>query len=214
MSAPLLLNAFTNREAWLTECARLLARDVFAPANYDVPKNVRFACSWPSRAALAPKQRRIGEAWSDECAADGHFGIMISQSVDDPSTVMSILAHELVHVTVGLKCGHRGPFRKCALAIGLEGKMTATVAGKAFKRITAPLLEELGPYPHGAIGPVYREGDEPTSTLPKPQKGRMRKGQCDECGLILRLAKAWFEGRRLTCPDLDCAGHERLLMIS
>ncbi len=207
-------NVIANREAWLTECARFLARDIFAPADYTVPTNVRFACSWPSRGGLAPIRRVIGQAWSDECAADGRFGIMISQSVDDPMTVASILAHELVHVTVGLKCGHRGPFRTCALAIGLEGKMTATVAGKAFKRAVAPILERLGPYPHGAIDRAYREDDEPTSTLPKPQKSRMHKVVCEECGLTFRLAKKWIDGNELSCPDLNCGGHDYPLQIT
>lgn len=206
-------NVISNREAYLTELARMLARDVFAPVGYTVPTNVRFACSWPSRGGIAPIRRVIGQAWSDECAADGHFGIMISQSVDDPMTVASILAHELVHVTVGLECGHRGAFRTCALAIGLEGKMTATVAGKAFKRAVAPILERLGPYPHGALGPVYRKDSEPTSTLPMPQKGRMRRAQCEECGLIFRLAKQWIEGKSLGCPDMNCGGHEYQLHI-
>lgn len=214
MTAPVLPNARENREAWLSSAARLMARGVFAPAGWSVPSNVRFSCSWPSRAALARKCRRIGEAWSSEAAADGYFGIMISQSVDDPATVVSILAHELVHVTVGLACGHKGAFKRCAQSIGLEGPMTSTVAGEAFKRAVAPVLEELGPYPHGAIGPVYREDDTRMSTRPKPQKGRLLKARCEKCDLTLRLTRTWIQNRTLGCPDLNCPGHSRSLTIS
>lgn len=214
MSGPAVQNVQPNREAWLSECAKHLASHVFAPAGYIVPKNVRIACSWPSRGGTAKSRRVIGQAWSDQCAADGHFGIMISQSVDDPMTVASILAHELVHVTVGLKCGHRGAFRRCALAIGLEGPMTSTVAGKTFKRVFGLVLEALGPYPHGAIGPAYREGsDGPDSTLPKPQKARLIKAVCGECGLTLRITRKWVQDRELSCPDMDCGGHTKPLTI-
>jgi hypothetical protein len=61
--------------------------------------------------------------------------------------VAGILAHELIHASVGVEHGHKGPLRKMANALGLEGKMTATTEGEAFKRLLAPILEAVGPLP-------------------------------------------------------------------
>jgi hypothetical protein len=63
-----------------------------------------------------------------------YFEIMISPVLDDPMRVAGVLAHELVHATVGTQHGHKGPFAKLAKKIGLEGKMTATTEGEAFKQ--------------------------------------------------------------------------------
>ena len=211
-------NVIVNRELWLTAAIWGLAECGFLPAGYTVPRNVRVSCSFPSRGGLARKQRVLGQAWDSSCSRDGYFEIFINPTIDDPDQVLEILAHELVHVVVGIEHGHRGPFRKCALAIGLEGKMRSTVGGAAFKRSLAPILEQLGPFPHGAIDP-HRQlpanpNDDPKDTGKKPQKNRMRKAVCEECGLILRLTKHWIEGRRLSCPDMNCGGHEYPLRIS
>jgi hypothetical protein len=39
-----------------------------------------------------------------------------------------------------------------AVAIGLEGKMTATRAGAKLQTDLAKLADEIGPLPHGALG--------------------------------------------------------------
>lgn len=94
--------------------------------------------------AFAAKHRRIGECWSGTASKDGHVGVMISPVLDDPMRVAGVLAHELVHATG--RHGHRGPFAKLARPIGLEGKMTATSEGEAFKQAVAPILEAACPY--------------------------------------------------------------------
>jgi hypothetical protein len=65
--------------------------------------------------------------------------------------VLATLVHELVHASVGTECGHKGPFRTLALALGLAGKMTATVAGPELLALLGALALELGPYPHARI---------------------------------------------------------------
>ena len=208
-------NTIVNRELWATCALSALAERVFAPAGYAVPKNIRVSCSWPTRGGMARKRTVVGQAFDSSCSSDGFFEIFISPRIDEPEEVLPILAHEMVHISVGIEHGHRGPFRECALAIGLKGPMRSTVAGPAFKRSIAPILEALGPYPHGAIFPLSKQiGGPPKTTGKKPQKGRLQKAVCDECGLTLRVAATWIKGRRLTCPDRDCAGRERLLIVS
>jgi hypothetical protein len=77
---------------------------------------------------------------------DDHHEIIISPVLADPVRIAGVLTHELIHAAVGVKCGHKGPFRALALGIGLEGKMTATTEGEAFKRLAQPILDGLGPY--------------------------------------------------------------------
>ena len=74
-----------------------------------------------------------------------------------------------------------------ARALGLEGKLTATVAGEAFVEAVGPLLEEVGPFPHAALdwaGP--RSG-------PKKQVARLLKVACAACGLTVRQTRTWIE---------------------
>lgn len=210
-----------NREAWLTRSMGLLSEHAFTPANYTVPANIRVSTSWTSRGG--GRGRPIGQCWDASVSRDGHFEIFISPVIDDPVRALDILAHEMCHAVVGIPAGHGPKFRKCAEAIGLEGRMTATVAGEAFKRLAESIVANLGPYPHGALlvdrAPAVPKQRNPRapSTAPKgkrvssgppAQTARLRKAQCPECGFIFRTANKWIAGRTLTCPDKDCAGHD------
>ena len=216
-------NVPLNREDWLTQAIAELDRRAFRPAGYTVPANIRTSCSWPSHGGSGGV---LGQCWDPSVSRDGVFEIYITPRLDDPAVVLPILAHEVVHAVVGLKCGHRGPFRTCALAIGLEGRMTSTVAGEAFKRLIDPIVEALGRYPHGALDPSARrnrpeqDGEpgkpdtgDPVTSGPKRQKGRMRKATCTHCLLTLRVTAKWLRGRALGCPDMACPGHDDLMHI-
>lgn len=214
MTAPSSSNMYPNRESWLEALVARLDAAVFRPAGYQVPRKLRIACGFPSKGGLAPKKRVLGQAWDPQASADGHHEILISPNVDAPEEVARIVTHELVHTAVGVQCGHRGDFRRCALAIGLQPPMTQTPAGEAFKRAIAPILEELGPYPHARLGSEFNASRDPVqSSAPKPDRNRQMKAQCDDCGLVMRLTRKWITGKRLCCPDMDCPGHQRRLSI-
>lgn len=212
-------NRFINRELWLTAAMAGLNTYVFKPAGYVVPENTRISCSWPSRGGMARKKIVLSQSWDALCSTDGSFEIFISPRIDDPEKLLAILAENLIAVVVGIKHGRRKPFKDCALAIGLEGPMRTPVAGETFKRSVAPILEALGPYPHGAVNPLDGiardpsgnpiDNGDPLTTGDKPQKGRLIKLQCPKCDLTLRLARKWIDGKRLSCPNMDCPGHEK-----
>lgn len=67
--------------------------------------------------------------------------------------MLDILLHELIHAAVGTEEGHRGEFKRVALALGLQGKMTATIAepGTELHGKLSRIARELGPYPHKAL---------------------------------------------------------------
>jgi len=197
-------NAFTDRETWLKAFIEKIRR--LFPVEHAVPENIRITCGLPSRRAFA-KHQVIGECWSHTMSRDGFFEIMISPVIDDPMRVSGITAHELTHATVGLKYGHRGPFAKVARALGLEGPLTATTEGEAFKRKIAPILDALGPYPHAALlnprsgGPSRGDpGDIPSSGAPK-QGTRLLKCHCTNCGYVVRVTRKWIDDvGRPHCP--------------
>ena len=172
-----------TREAWLNQVGAGLAAGPFAAAGAEVPTNWRAAIGFPS---TGRKGKRIGECWASAASADGHFEILIRPDVDQPMELAAILAHELIHATVGLAAKHGPKFRRVAVAIGLEGKMTATTHGLAFRAALAPILDAAGPVPHAALG-------FGASSAPPKQSTRMIKCQCAECGYVVRTARSWID---------------------
>lgn len=183
-----------SREHWLGELVSAL-RPAFAEAGFPLPKRIRVACGWPSRSALAGRNRRIGEAWSERCSADGTHETFLSPVLADPVEVGAVLVHELVHHAVGVEHGHKGPFRRCALAMGLEGSMRATTAGPALRERLHALAERIGPYPHAAL----QGGDGR-----KKQTTRMLKVVCDACGCLARMTRQWID--TAGPPTCGCGG--------
>jgi hypothetical protein len=179
------------REAWLHHAAELMA-PMFAATGSPLPEKIRISCGFPSARATSEKGKYIGMCYPPSMSADGTVEIMISPVLAEPLGVLATLAHELVHGAVGTECGHKGPFRRVAQAIGLVGPMRATVAGDQFKAAMKPVLEVLGPYPHAVLNASTR----------KKQSTRLLKAECmsmddaDEnegkhCGYTVRITKVW-----------------------
>ncbi len=182
--------AFETRESWLLQCIEKLRPD-FIEVGSTIPDKVRASCGWPSKSGLAQKKRRIGEAWSASCSGDETFEVFISPVLKDGRLVLATLVHELVHCAVGVEKGHKGPFKKIALAIGLEGKMTETTAGEALLKRIDVIIAEVGTYPHAELK---------SSNAPKKQGTRMLLVKCPDCGYQVRTTKKWLEVGVPTCP--------------
>jgi hypothetical protein len=180
-----------TREQWLEAAVRLMA-PLFKEKDYTVPE-VRVSCSFPSVRALAAKKRRGGECWGKEITGDGVPQIFISPLIKDSVDVAAILVHEVVHAVVGSAAKHGGKFRKCALAVGLEGKMTETHAGDELTEMAGEWAKELGEYPHPGLKP----GSRPE----KKQTTRMVKCECKKCGYAVRTSRKWLdEAGAVLCP--------------
>jgi hypothetical protein len=193
----------SSREAWLNAFIAA-ARPVFAARGYEIPAKVRASIGFTS---VGLRGKRIGECWSDQASADATFEIFIVPGMDDAERVADILTHELIHAAVGLKAGHGPKFGACARAMGLEGKLTATVAGDSWRAWARPILKRLGALPHAKLTGA--------TSGPKKQTTRMLKAECDECGFTVRGSRAWLceatddgdvRAKVLRCPDLACAG--------
>ncbi len=168
---------YATREEWLGAAA-LAVRPLFdAQGAADYPR-FRVSCGWPKGGRKA-----IGQAWHPKSSGDATSELFISPEMEDPVRILDILIHELIHAVVGTEAGHKGPFRKLAKAIGLEGKMTATVAGPALTVELYYLLGALGPYPHAELSKL---------SVVK-QTTRMLKLTCGGCGFICRTTQKWLD---------------------
>jgi hypothetical protein len=189
-------NSCEHREAWLHGLISAM-RPIFAEHGVEIPANIRVSCGFPSQRSLnGVRNQRIGECWADTDSKDGSFEIFISPTLADAMRVAGATAHELIHATVGLTAGHKGPFKRLALAIGLAGKMSETQEGEAFKRALEPILEGLGPYPHAELDARKRarlNGGPPLTSGPKTQGTRLLKAMCPLCNYTVRVTKKWVD---------------------
>jgi hypothetical protein len=190
--APARPNAYQHREAWL----HALMGELLGPfkrLGHPIPERVRIGVGFPSVRGIASKNQRIGECWSNERSGDDHHEIIVSPLIADSMRVAGILAHELIHAAVGVEHGHKGPFRVMAKGLGLEGKMTATMEGDAFKRFAQPILDAIGPYPHAELHAMTNGR--------KKQVARLIKCECPECGYVARVARQWLDDQGAPhCP--------------
>lgn len=207
----------TTREEWLHRAIRIL-RPRYEAVSMPLPEKLHVSVGFAS------KMQRIGECWARRMSADGVNHIFISPELHKASEVLGTLVHELIHAADDCANGHKGPFKKAALALGLTGKMTATVAGKELAAELDKLAAEIGPYPHGVLytrgvpvvapkpesekgeGETETETEEegPSSSAPKKQTARMLKVACSaecECeGYTIRTTQKWIEIGLPRCP--------------
>lgn len=183
-----------TREEWLGRMVEAF-RPAFAGLGHPLPERIRVSCGWPSKSALSSKSRRIGEAWSHRCSGDGAHETFLSPVLADPIDVGAVLVHELVHHAVGVQHGHKGPFKRCALAIGLEGPMRATNASQVLRERLHAIAQDLGAYPHAVL-----QGSDGR----KKQTTRMLKVACADCGCIVRMTRQWLD--TVGAPTCACGG--------
>lgn len=179
---------YATREQWLLAAAEAL-KPLFLGCNFKIP-TVRVATGFPSKGALSPTRRRIGECWAKEASADGLCQIWISPLLIDPvgkdkMGVLPTLAHELLHAVLGDDAGHGPQFVKACRKLGLDGKATATHAGEMLAERLEQMAVDLGPFPHEKLNWMGK--------IPKKQTTRMIKCECAECGYVARTSTKWIE---------------------
>ncbi len=181
-----------TRERWLTQLAYHMSAK-FTSIGAPLPQ-FRVSIGFTSRGRC---KRALAECWTNLASADGHHEIFISPTQAESERVADILAHELAHAAVGIPHGHNAVYGRVARALGLEGPLTATIGGNAFKDWVAPILAEIGPLPHAELRIPTNRDSEPAdpriiSTAPPKQGTRLLKAQCDQCGYTCRITKKWI----------------------
>jgi hypothetical protein len=189
------------RQQWLESCVAAL-RGKFKKAGFTVPEAVRVSIGFP-KGGGGKGRKTIGQCWGLEASGDKHSEIFISPELGDGVQVFDVVAHELAHATVGVKHGHKKPFKLCAEAVGLTGKMTATVATPEFKTWAKEQIERIGKFPHAKLNVIGR----------KKQSTRLLKCICPDCEYTARVTRKWIEAAgspicpadkvSMACDDVD-----------
>ncbi len=169
-----------TREAWLERAALILSENIFAPAGYHVPK-VRISIGFTG----SKKTNVLGACWSPEASDDKLAQIFITPTTSDSLSVTATLVHELVHAVVGNDKGHGPVFKRCALKVGLEGKMRATKASQKLEERLNVFLEMLGPIPHSKLNMAMNPK--------KKQTTRLLKAVCPSTEYTVRITKKWVD---------------------
>lgn len=181
------------RIEWL-ERAYSMLRDALLP---EAPGEVTISFGFPSKNARRGKNQRLGEYAPilKDCKAGPGIVSLNPAIFDNPSRVLDVLLHEMIHATRP-DDGHRGQFGKLARRVGLVGKLTATTAGPELQVSLDTMLDQLPPMPTGY-------GD--INAGRKKQSTRMLKYECPGCGQIVRAATDCLN---ITCED--CGVHYEL----
>ncbi len=172
-----------TREAWLTRAVERLRDDLFPPEQK--PPRVWVSVGFPK--GHRGRGRAIGQCWDGSLSGDGAPHIFVHPALVDPVAVLAVLAHELVHATVGVEAKHRGPFPELCKRIGLVRPWTATTPGEETLIALEAISRGLGPFEHSALTP-------PTVTR---EKSRQRVWKC-ACGIPVRAAN---DALKLRCED-------------
>ena len=167
-----------TREQYFAAALPLLQRHVFTPAGLTLPANVRIGVGTLSN-RKAGARHTLGVCFPVAASSDSTIEITMSPEIENACVLLSTICHELIHAIDGNKNGHKGPFRRMALAIGLTGKMTETVAGEDLNATLETIVKELGPYPHAKLDTSIR----------KKQGTRMIKVECTSCGWSFRTSQ-------------------------
>ncbi|MBN2711873.1 MAG: SprT-like domain-containing protein [Planctomycetes bacterium] len=169
-----------NREDWLNNGLDIF-RDAFREMKTKLPDEIRVSCGWPKG-----RSKAIGQVFAKTASQDGHFEIFVSPEIADAARALDILLHEICHIAAGIENGHLAPFKRFAMATGLTGKMTATVASdELLEAFNTGVIPNLGEYPHAQLTGAC--------TGKKKQTTRMIKLECPTCGMVIRTTKTWIE---------------------
>lgn len=177
-----------DRESWLTEAAQFILDDIIAPHCVLPSTDFRISIGFPS----GKPSRVMAQCWKHEASADGVNEIFVSPTVSDSVEILAALAHELIHYADNCVSGHQHHFARVARAIGLDGKLTATVASPALSQRLDQYVAILGTIPHAKL--------DASLSGAKKQGTRMLKVACSDCGFSFRTTQRHIDCMQFT----DC----------
>jgi len=140
-----------------------------------------------------------GETWAPAHSSDTHWEIVVSSTLADPVAVFGALLHEALHTAVN-DTKHTKAWTAAAEALGLapvgpaSDTWARTSESASFATIWRPIIESLGPYPHGAL----------LAGMSKPkQSTRMLKCVCPSCNWTFRATPKHIAKGLPTCACGD-----------
>ena len=149
----------------------------------DIRDKLKASCSVMVGMRKSKKFNAIGQHLPTEWNKNANHELLISPVLEDEITVVGVLIHEMVHAIQRHLYGndvkpHGKEFRAIALAVGLEGKMTATTESPELAEKIKKWVSEIGKYPHNKVNFDGRT----------KQTTRLLKLECQHCGFICRAS--------------------------
>lgn len=179
-----------TREQWLNLALAAIRERMAATCELALPADVRVSVGFPGGGSA---RKRIGECWPRARSASAVNEIFISPVLVDTGKLLEVLVHEAIHAADDCASGHKGAFKRAALAMGLVGKMPATTAGEALAAWITATVASLPAIDYGALSLAGR----------KVQSTRLIKLECHDCGYTLRTTQKWLDTGLPTCA---CGG--------
>jgi hypothetical protein len=186
---------FETREAYLQEACNLILDSLIMDT---CPEKQRPEF----RVSLGfPKHTRGGKAiavcFNRASSTDGVNEIFINPEIDEPIQILESCVHELIHAVDDCVSGHKGFFARVAREVGLEGPLTATVAGNNLAKRLNDFAELLGAFPHHKMVATHKKDGT-----------RQLKVECSECGFLFRTSRKQVSRIRhdAACPCCDTRG--------
>jgi len=173
-----------NREEWLDKACKHMKPWVLACADASEFEDPLLSVGWPK--GHRGRGTAIGQCWDKTASGDKERAhIFIGPNLTDAKDVLATLLHEMVHASVGTRCGHRKEFRKVGLALGFVMPMTTSLAPKdgPLDKMLEIIAKDLGDYPHPGLS--NRDKKKPGS--------RLLKVECVACGCIARMTRKWLD---------------------
>lgn len=213
--------ASETREQWLNAAVAEFTGYIAESTGNATPR-VRVGIGFPSSGM---RGSTLAECWTPAASADGSHEIIIRidrmPSREQQQDILSTLLHEVCHAVAGIPAGHGPEFKKVAKAVGLVGKMTATMPSEELREALQDWVEfgSLGSYPMAAFRApsgfdVHSGGRVRSHSGPGTQTTRMIKVSCRGelgCGYAVRVTRKWLEIAIPTCPNPEC-GNRYLAM--
>mgnify|MGYP006908282238 FL=1 len=195
----------SNRETYLENATDILRKGLFKDKGYKVPK-VQLSVSWATkgnRTRHGEGVKVLGQCFPTGLCDSGINQVNITPYLDGTSLsgtlrILGVLVHELVHAVDDCASGHGAPFKRCATAVGLTGKMTATTETEWLQDyLKANVIKPLGLFPHAKV-------------LSGGRKDGVRnlKVSCNCCGFSFRTSRKNINllDDHIECPT-GCGGH-------
>lgn len=180
-----------TREEWLTAAKEEL-RPLFLIAGYDLPEKIRMSVGFSGKNIRGSRNGKIlGVAYNHIVSSDDTCEIFVTPEIDNAVDVLAILCHELIHAILP-NAGHGAAFRQCAVAIGLEGRMTSTIASLNLREKLEAIVNKIGKYPMAKLNLTDRE----------KQSTRLHKIECPLCGAVAYMTRKWLD--KVGTPACGC----------
>jgi hypothetical protein len=177
-----------ERETWLTEAAQFILDDIIAPHCTLPTTEFRISIGFPS----GKPSKVLAQCWKHEASADGVNEIFVSPTVSDSVEILAALTHELVHYADNCVSGHQHHFARVARAVGLDGRLTSTVASTGLAERLDYYVSILGTIPHAKL--------DASLSGKKKQGTRMLKVACSGCDFSFRTTQRHIDSMAYT----DC----------